>query len=142
MPLLSLDDFNRGALDTLMTFATIPSLSPDFDAEWRENGYLEEAARLLAEWARSRKLHHVDVAIRSVEDRTPMVVVTVDSTAGEGGTVVLYGHLDKQPPLGDWSEGLDPYVPVTFVTSPLRSRRLGRRLRHLLGAECPRGHGS
>ena len=25
---------------------------------------------------------------------------------------MLYGHLDKQPPLGDWSEGLDPYVPV------------------------------
>ena len=41
-----------------------------------------------------------------------MLVVTVDSTAGEGGTVVLYGHLDKQPPLGDWSEGLDPFVPV------------------------------
>jgi acetylornithine deacetylase/succinyl-diaminopimelate desuccinylase-like protein len=112
MPLLSLDDFNRDVLDTLMTFATIPSLSPDFDAEWRENGYLEEAARLLAEWARSRKLQHVDIAIRNVEGRTPMLVVTVDSTAGEGGTVVLYGHLDKQPPLGDWSEGLDPYVPI------------------------------
>jgi acetylornithine deacetylase/succinyl-diaminopimelate desuccinylase-like protein len=112
MPLLSLDDFNRDALDTLMTFATIPSLSPDFDEEWREHGYLEEAARLLAQWARSRKLHHVDVNIHNVEGRTPMLVVTVDSTAGEGGTVVLYGHLDKQPPLGNWSEGLDPYIPV------------------------------
>jgi acetylornithine deacetylase/succinyl-diaminopimelate desuccinylase-like protein len=52
------------------------------------------------------------VTIHNVEGRTPMLVVTVDSTAGEGGTVVLYGHLDKQPPLGDWSEGLDPYVPI------------------------------
>jgi acetylornithine deacetylase/succinyl-diaminopimelate desuccinylase-like protein len=112
MPLLSLDDFNRDVLDTLMTFATIPSLSPDFDAEWRENGYLDEAARLLAGWARSRTIQHTDVTIHHVEGRTPMLVVTVDSTAGEGGTVVLYGHLDKQPPLGDWSEGLDPYVPV------------------------------
>jgi acetylornithine deacetylase/succinyl-diaminopimelate desuccinylase-like protein len=112
MPLLSLTDFERDALDTLMTFATIPSLSPDFDAEWVEHGYLEEAAQLLADWANSRKLDHVDVEIHHLEGRTPTLTVTVDSTAGEGGTVVLYGHLDKQPPLGDWSEGLDPFVPV------------------------------
>jgi acetylornithine deacetylase/succinyl-diaminopimelate desuccinylase-like protein len=112
MPLLSLADFERDALDTLMTFATIPSLSPDFDAEWAEHGYLQEAAELLADWARSRKLDHVAVEIHYLEGRTPTLTITVDSTAGEGGTVVLYGHLDKQPPLGDWSEGLDPYVPV------------------------------
>jgi acetylornithine deacetylase/succinyl-diaminopimelate desuccinylase-like protein len=112
VPLLSLDDFERDALGTLINFATIPSLSPEFDAEWMEHGYLEEAARLLAEWARSRQLQRVDVAIHNLESRTPMLVITVDSTAGEGGTVLLYGHLDKQPPLGDWSEGLDPYVPV------------------------------
>jgi acetylornithine deacetylase/succinyl-diaminopimelate desuccinylase-like protein len=112
MPLLSLDDFERDALDALMTFATIPSLSPDFDTEWAEHGYLEQAAELLATWARSRKLGTFDVTIHRLEGRTPTVVVTVESTAGPGGTVVLYGHLDKQPPLGDWSEGLDPYVPV------------------------------
>jgi acetylornithine deacetylase/succinyl-diaminopimelate desuccinylase-like protein len=112
MPLLSLADFERGALDTLMEFATIPSLSPDFDAEWAEHGHLDAAAELLAAWARSRQLANVDVTIHRLEGRTPTLVVTVDSTAGEGGTVVLYGHLDKQPPLGDWSEGLDPYVPV------------------------------
>jgi acetylornithine deacetylase/succinyl-diaminopimelate desuccinylase-like protein len=95
-----------------MTFATIPSLSPDFDAEWVEHGYLQEAAQLLADWASSRKLDHVNIEIHHLEGRTPLLTVTVDSTAGEGGTVVLYGHLDKQPPLGDWSEGLDPFIPV------------------------------
>ena len=25
---------------------------------------------------------------------------------------MLYGHLDKQPALGEWSEGLDPFAPV------------------------------
>jgi acetylornithine deacetylase/succinyl-diaminopimelate desuccinylase-like protein len=112
MPLFSLEDFERDALDTLMAFATIPSLSPDFDVEWVEHGYLEDAAQLLAAWASTRKFHHVDVEVHHLEGRTPTLVVTVDSTAGEGGTVVLYGHLDKQPPLGDWSEGLDPFVPV------------------------------
>jgi len=26
--------------------------------------------------------------------------------------VLLYGHLDKQPPLLPWAEGLHPYKPV------------------------------
>ena len=28
------------------------------------------------------------------------------------GTVLLYGHLDKQPPFTGWGEGLGPYDPV------------------------------
>jgi acetylornithine deacetylase/succinyl-diaminopimelate desuccinylase-like protein len=112
VPLLSLDDFVRDALPTLEEFVKIPSLSPTFDAHWADNGYLEQAAELLANWARDRALKDVDVTIQRLEGRTPTLVVTVGSTAGETGTVVLYGHLDKQPPLGDWSSGLDPYVPV------------------------------
>jgi acetylornithine deacetylase/succinyl-diaminopimelate desuccinylase-like protein len=112
MPLVSLADFELDALAALVEFATIPSLSPEFDAEWAEHGYLDAAAELLADWARSRRLANVDVTIHRLEGRTPTLVVTVNSTAGDGGTVVLYGHLDKQPPLGDWSEGLGPYHPV------------------------------
>jgi len=112
MPLLSLNDLERDVLETLTAFGAIPSLSPEFDAEWAEHGYLEQAAQLLADWARSRKFASADVTIHRLPGRTPTLVVTVDSTAGEGGTVVLYGHLDKQPPLGDWSEGLNPFVPV------------------------------
>ncbi len=121
MPLLSLDDFERDALEALMEFARIPSMSPEFDAEWAEHGYLEQAAQLLAKWASSRKLAQFDVTVHHLEGRTPMLVVTVGTTAGDEDTVVLYGHLDKQPPLGDWSEGLDPFVPV------LRDHRLYAR---------------
>lgn len=112
MPLISLTDFERDALPTLVEFGAIPSLSPMFDEEWKEHGYLDAAAELLAEWARSRTLAKADVKIHHLEGRTPMLVVTVDSTAGDEGTVLLYGHLDKQPPLGDWSDGLDPFKPI------------------------------
>jgi acetylornithine deacetylase/succinyl-diaminopimelate desuccinylase-like protein len=112
MPLISLADFERDALPTLTEFAAIPALSPMFDEHWEQTGYLEDAATLLSNWALSRKLAHADVAIHRLEGRTPMLVVTVDSTAGDQGTVILYGHLDKQPPLGDWSDGLKPWVPA------------------------------
>lgn len=112
MPLLTLDDFERDALGALSDFAAIPALSPMFDAQWAEHGHLDRAAELLAAWARSRRLADVDVRIHRLPGRTPTLVVTVPATAGAGGTVVLYGHLDKQPPLGNWSEGLDPWTPV------------------------------
>ena len=112
MPVLSLNDFERDALDTLLTYAAIPCLSPDYDAQWVEHGYIDAATELLATWARERTFANVDVTIHRLKGRTPVLAVTVEATAAGNATAVLYGHLDKQPPLGDWSEGLDPFSPV------------------------------
>ena len=112
MPALSLSDFERDALDTLTEFASIPCLSPMFDAQWAEHGHLDAAVELLATWSRARRLKSFDVVIHRLENRTPVLCVTVEATTPSTGTAVLYGHLDKQPPLGDWSEGLDPFIPV------------------------------
>ena len=110
--LFTLSNFEQDALSALMEFATIPSLSPSFDENWSLNGHLDDAAELLAQWARGRHLTDFDVAVHRLEGRTPTLVVTVGATCETAGTVVLYGHLDKQPPLGDWSEGLGPFTPV------------------------------
>ena len=45
------------------------------------------------------------------KDRTPLVFVEVEAQ-GIDKTVLLYGHFDKQPPLGEWDEGLAPTKPV------------------------------
>jgi acetylornithine deacetylase/succinyl-diaminopimelate desuccinylase-like protein len=112
VPLLNLADFERDALETLSTFATIPCLSPGFDTEWVRNGHIDRAIELLSDWALARHFANFDVEIHRLENRTPVLVVTIAATAPGDGTAVLYGHLDKQPPLGDWSEGLAPYDPV------------------------------
>jgi acetylornithine deacetylase/succinyl-diaminopimelate desuccinylase-like protein len=109
---LSLEDFERDALPTLLQYCEIPCLSPQFDEQWQRSGHLSHAAELLATWARARKLADFDVTIHQLEGRTPVLCVTVEATGPGSGTAVLYGHLDKQPPLGDWSEGLDPFIPV------------------------------
>ncbi|MDH2903849.1 MAG: M20/M25/M40 family metallo-hydrolase [Actinomycetota bacterium] len=109
---LTLDDFERDALATLTTYATIECLSPAFDAHWHDNGHLDAAIELLAQWARQRTLQNFKVDVVRIADRTPVLVVTVEATNDDEATVVLYGHMDKQPPLGDWSEGLSPYAPV------------------------------
>jgi acetylornithine deacetylase/succinyl-diaminopimelate desuccinylase-like protein len=112
MPKLTLEDFERDALDTLTTYAAIPCLSPMYDTQWIQHGHIDRAIELLSDWALARKIADFDVEIRRLGDRTPVLVVTVAATAPGDGTAVLYGHLDKQPPLGDWSEGLAPFEPV------------------------------
>ena len=124
MPLLDLADFERDALDTLTTFATIPCLSPGFDTEWVQHGHIDRAIELLSDWALARTFADFDVEIIRLESRTPVLIVTIAATAPGDGTAVLYGHLDKQPPLGNWSDGLGPYEPVR-VNDRLYARGVG-----------------
>ena len=109
---LTLNDFEREALPTLCNYATLECLSPAFDADWHESGHIDAATELLANWARQRSFAQFEVEIIRLEGRTPVLLVSVEATNDDDATVVLYGHLDKQPPLGDWSEGLSPYAPV------------------------------
>jgi len=109
---LSLHDFERDALSTLTTYATLKCLSPAFDDQWVTNGHIDTALNLMAQWARERSLGDFCVDVVRLEGRTPVLLVTVEATNDDEATVVLYGHLDKQPPLGDWSEGLAPFAPI------------------------------
>jgi len=112
MSQISLSDFERDALPTLTEYATIPCLSPAFDSNWRESGHIDRAVDLLSEWVSQRQFKDAEVVVHRLEGRTPVLTVTIGATAEVSGTCVLYGHLDKQPPLGDWSEGLSPFAPV------------------------------
>ena len=109
---LTLKDFEREALPTLTDYAAIPCLSPMFDAEWEKSGHISTAASLFVGWSTTRAFHSAKTQIHEIPGRTPVITVTVEATGPASGTVVLYGHLDKQPPLGEWSEGLSPYSPV------------------------------
>jgi len=109
---ISLQQFETDVLPALSRYATIPCLSPAFDADWEEHGYLNAAMTHYSDWAQARTFKNHTVTVRELPGRTPVLVITIDATAPTTGTVLLYGHLDKQPPLGAWSEGLDPYQPV------------------------------
>ena len=54
------------------------------------------------------------VEVVQLEGLTPVIIVDVPATAdSEAGLVtLLYGHFDKQPPLGSWREGLEAFVAV------------------------------
>ncbi|HEX6364089.1 MAG TPA: M20/M25/M40 family metallo-hydrolase, partial [Albitalea sp.] len=50
------------------------------------------------------------VEIVRLAGRTPLLFVEIPGDAP--GTVLLYGHLDKQPEMSGWRQGLGPWEPV------------------------------
>jgi len=100
---------------TLETYIRIPNKSPAFDPDWEKHGHMDAAVTLLADWARG-KLTAFDVAgrLRATLDvvrlpgRTPLIFMEIPGTAP--GTVLMYGHLDKQPEMKGWTTG--PWEPV------------------------------
>lgn len=102
-------------LPSLSELVTIPAVSVAFDAKWAENGHLDAAAEHVRAWLAAREIPGATVEILRLPERTPVVLMDVPASEGmpaDGGTVLLYGHLDKQPPVGGWSDGLGPWTPV------------------------------
>ena len=97
-------------LTTLQEYVRIPNLSPAYDAGWASNGHMARAVALAVDWARARAVPGLVVEVVELPGRTPLVLLEMAGTAG--GTVLLYGHLDKQPPFDGWEEGLGPFTPV------------------------------
>ena len=96
----------------LVEYIRIPNKSPMFDKEWAAHGHMDAAVKLMETWARS-KLPHLPGATLEVvrlQGRTPLIYIEVPGQGDD--TVVLYGHLDKQPEMTGWSEGLGPWTPV------------------------------
>jgi acetylornithine deacetylase/succinyl-diaminopimelate desuccinylase-like protein len=101
-------------LASLAGLVEIPALSPAFDADWEANGHLRAAVDHVRDWIASRDLPGARYEVIQLENRSPLLLVDIAATArvADKGTVLLYGHLDKQPPLGGWSEGLGPWKAV------------------------------
>ena len=96
----------------LVEYIRIPNKSPMFDKEWAAHGYMDAAVRLMEAWARSKlsQLPGATLEVVRLEGRTPLIYIDVPGQGGD--TVMLYGHLDKQPEMTGWAEGLGPWTPV------------------------------
>ncbi len=100
----------------LRDYITIPALSPAFDPDWERTGHLLRAVDLVEDWIRARPVQGMTVSRRNLEGRTPLVVARIEAFGPDadpdGPTTILYGHLDKQPEMVGWRDGLGPWTPV------------------------------
>jgi acetylornithine deacetylase/succinyl-diaminopimelate desuccinylase-like protein len=97
----------------LSDYIRIPAKSPAFDRQWEENGHIAHAVDLLSGWARARAIAGMSVEVVRLPGRTPVIVCDVPASGTDAtGTVLLYGHLDKQPEFTGWRDGLGAWEPV------------------------------
>jgi acetylornithine deacetylase/succinyl-diaminopimelate desuccinylase-like protein len=94
-------------------YIRVPAKSPHFDADWEAHGHIERVIRAAERWVREQGVRGLAVEIVRIPGRTPVLYFDVPATgnAGDGRTVLLYGHLDKQPEMAGWHEGYGPWSP-------------------------------
>jgi acetylornithine deacetylase/succinyl-diaminopimelate desuccinylase-like protein len=96
----------------LTDYIAVPAKSPMFDADWQSNGYIDRVVRDAAAWVESRRVPGLKLEVVRLEGRTPVIFFEVAGTkTGSNDTVLMYGHLDKQPEFNGWRPGLGPWTP-------------------------------
>ena len=96
----------------LTDYIAIPAKSPGFDADWAAHGYLDTVVQNAFEWVRAQKVEGLQIEIVRLKKadgkaRTPVLFFDIaahQSTSQQ--TVLMYGHLDKQPEFEGWRNDL------------------------------------
>ncbi|MFZ9433680.1 MAG: M20/M25/M40 family metallo-hydrolase, partial [Burkholderiaceae bacterium] len=105
--------WDQAIVPALHDYIAIPAKSPMFDAQWAQAGLLDQVARNAAAWVESRKVDGLKLEIVRLPGRTPVIFFEVPARGANtsGQTVLLYGHLDKQPEFNGWRSDLGPWTP-------------------------------
>ncbi|MEI8168501.1 MAG: M20 family metallopeptidase [Rhodoferax sp.] len=105
----------------LEDYIRIPAKSPMFDADWVKNGFIDTVVWDAATWVMAQKVDGLTLEVIRLEGRTPVLFFEVAASSGSGAaetnmaaskqTVLMYGHLDKQPEFTGWRSDLGPWTP-------------------------------
>ena len=97
----------------LTDYVRIPAKSPHFDPQWEANGHIERVIRLAEAWVTKQSVRGLELEIVRLPGRTPLLYFDVPAQGKDNHrTVLLYGHLDKQPEMSGWREGYGPWEPL------------------------------
>ena len=102
--------WNTSIVPALQQYITIPNQSPLFDPDWQENGHMHRAVALARGWVEQQGIAGLKLEVHEIKGRTPIIFMEIDGDAAS--TVLMYGHLDKQPAMVGWEDGLGPWTPV------------------------------
>ena len=94
----------------LVEYIKIPNKSPHFDPDWEKNGYMEDAVQQIFAWCKNQDIKGMECEIVRLPGRTPLIFMEIPGDNDD--TILMYGHLDKQPEMTGWADGLGPWIPV------------------------------
>lgn len=102
--------WEESIIPSLIEYIKIPNKSPHFDADWEAHGYMEMAVNHIADWCTAHGPAGMSLEIVRLAGRTPLIFIEIPGQKDE--TILLYGHLDKQPEMSGWAAGKGPWQPV------------------------------
>jgi acetylornithine deacetylase/succinyl-diaminopimelate desuccinylase-like protein len=99
-------------IPALTDYIRIPNKSPAFDPDWEKHGHMDRVVGMFTAWAKTKleTLAGSKLEVVRLPGRTPLIFIEVPGDVS--GTVLMYGHLDKQPEMVGWADGTGPWIPV------------------------------
>ena len=94
----------------LTDYIKIPCKSPAFDADWEQHGFISDAITQMTNWAKAHAPKDMQLEVVQLPGRTPLIYIDIPGQNDD--TVLLYGHMDKQPEMEGWDKDLSPWKPV------------------------------
>ena len=108
----------------LQRYIAVPAKSPAFDPAWAAHGHLDTVLQQAADWVQAQRIEGLQLEIVRLQNadgapRTPVLFFEIPASGGRDGspapasgeTVLMYGHLDKQPEFDGWRSDLGPWTP-------------------------------
>ena len=103
--------WDEAIVPALVDYIRIPAKSPHFDHDWARHGHIAAAVKLAADWCRQHAVPGMKLEVVQIEKRTPVLFLEIPPAGSSSGNILVYGHLDKQPEMTGWREGLGPWTP-------------------------------
>ncbi len=98
----------------LIDYVRLQAKSPSFDAEWARGGHIAKAIAQAKAFVAAQPVKNMSLEVVQLEGRTPVLFFDIPATGNKGNTdtVLLYGHLDKQPEMTGWRDDSGPWTPL------------------------------
>lgn len=107
----TIDGFwHQSVLPQFERYVEIPCISPSYDPDWKEQGYLAQAATLAEDWIGGLTALGAELHTGPDDGAAPPILLFhfPANPPGTPGSVLTYGHFDKQTVLGEEGEWTEP----------------------------------
>jgi acetylornithine deacetylase/succinyl-diaminopimelate desuccinylase-like protein len=109
-------EWDNDITQRISDYIAIPAKSPGFDPDWLAHGHIDTVMRNAADWVTAQKVEGLKLEVIRLNKpdgtpRTPVLFFEIpahQSTSAQ--TVLMYGHLDKQPEFTGWRNDLGPWT--------------------------------